>query len=158
LFDLPAPYPLAGRSLLPRLRSGAAANDALGDRCIYASNHNYRIDYNLLEYSIVENGRWKLMLGAMGSSKSAPTRFMLFDLAADPRERRNLIQSSPDVARRLIEKLIRWRCAQHVYDPGKPATTIVDPKHMAELEALGYLGGSAAPDRIDSQTEQNPGD
>jgi arylsulfatase A-like enzyme len=157
MYDLPAPYPLEGQSLLSLLRSNAAANDALGNRSLYASNHNYRIDYHLLEYTVVENGRWKLMLGAVGPSESG-SRFMLFDLAADPRERRIVLQSHPDVARRLAEQLIRWRCAQHVYDPGQPTATIIDPAHMAELEALGYLGDSTAPDRVDDRRDQDPED
>jgi arylsulfatase A-like enzyme len=155
---LPTPYPLEGHSLLPLLsRTADIANDTLNERDLYASNHNDRIDYNLLEYSVIENGRWKLVLGAMGPSESE-SRFVLFDLAADPRERRNALRGYPDVTRRLAEKLIRWRCAQHVYDAGKPARTIVDPAHMRELEALGYLRGSSEPSRGESETDTGTDD
>ena len=157
MYGLPTPYALDGRSLLPMLRPGGAASDALGDRDIYASNHNYRIDYNLLEYSVIENARWKLVLGSVGPSESQ-SRFVLFDLAADPRERRNVLHANPDVTRRLAERLIRWRCAQHVYDAGKPTTTIIDPTHMAELQALGYLGDSSAPSRIENETDDDSND
>lgn len=157
MYDLPQPYPLAGRSLLPVLRFGDDTSGAPDTRVIFASNHNYRIDYNLLEYSIVVDARWKLLLGAVAPTGS-PSRFILFDLAADPRERKNALRTHPDVTRRLAEELVRWRCAQHVYDPGQPTTTVVDPTHMRELEELGYLNGPMSSDRIENKSGREPGD
>jgi arylsulfatase A-like enzyme len=164
MYDLPIPYPLAGRSLLPLLRADGTAGDALGHRNIYASNHNYRIDYNLLEHSLIEDGRWKLVFGAAGIplyDRGPESRFTLFDLQHDPRERKSYTYARQDLTRRLAEDLVRWRLSQHVYDAGKPAATIIDPAHMRELEALGYVGDSTAPDKpgtTDDKTTQRDRD
>ena len=138
LYKLPAPYDLEGESLLPLLQS--STNQPVEpdpSRRIFASNHNYRIDYKLFEYSMIADGRWKLMLGAAGSTTS---RFMLFDLRQDPRERRDLLTADTALSRRLIEELIRWRVAQHVYAPEERGPTLIDPAAMQDLRALGYLG------------------
>ncbi len=155
MYDLPRPYPLEGRSLLPVLRSKGDTSEMLAGRGIFASNHNYRIDYNLLEYTVVVDARWKLMLGAVAPSSGSPSRFMLFDLTADPRERSNVLRNYPDVGRRLAEELVRWRSAQHVYDAGKPSTTIVDPAQTAELKAMGYLQ-SSAPGGVENERDPDP--
>ncbi len=150
MYDLPIPYPLEGRSLLPLLRSSSAAGDTLAHRSICASNHNFRIDYNVLEHSVIDDGRWKLVFGAAGSPlyRGGPdSRFTLFDLKIDPRERKSYTYARQDLTRKLVEDLVRWRLSQHVYDPGKRAATIIDPAHMRELEALGYVGDSTAPDK-----------
>lgn len=161
MFDLPAPYPLSGQSLLPILQSNANEGNTLVSRDIYASNHNFRIEYNLIEYSVIENCRWKLLFGAAGTPmyRGGPdSRFMLFDLAADPRERKNLMHSRQDITRRLAEKLVRWRLNAHVYDPGKKTSTIIDPTHMAELQALGYVGDNTAPDNINEPPNKDESD
>jgi arylsulfatase A-like enzyme len=51
----------------------------------------------------VRDGNWKLLVNADG------TQSELYDLAADPKETRNLSASNPDIARRLAEKAVAWR-------------------------------------------------
>jgi arylsulfatase A-like enzyme len=154
MFDLPAPYPLAGKSLLPLLRGATdtpAAEqllDVLRTRDVYASNHNYRISQRLVEYSVLEQDRWKLVYGARPAPmypNGPRSRFLLFDRQDDPFERRNVIHQHQDVARRLIDKLIAWRAGQRPYETGAPSPTEIDAAHMRELQALGYLAGQDEP-------------
>ncbi len=158
MFDLPAPYELAGRSLLPVLRPepSEAVLDELKSRGIYASNHNYRISQKLVEYSAIGEGRWKLLYGyrAFPTHPGGPrSRFLLFDVESDPRERRNAIQQNQGVARKLIEDLVRWRLGQHVYDAGADSPTVIDARQMREMAALGYVGNS---DDDDSDEPNDP--
>jgi len=144
MFDLPTPYELHGESLMPILRAGTAGDrpETLRHRKIYGSNHNYRIEYKVLEYSVIEDGRWKLVLGAAptGMYRGGPkSRFMLFDVSGDPRERLNAVYVRQDISRRLIEDVIRWRSAQHVYMPGRRGPTLIDSEHMRQLKAMGYV-------------------
>ena len=148
MYDLPWPYRLDGRSLLPILRAAPGAEDALARREIIASNHNYRIEYQLFEYSIIENGCWKLVLRAAGAPmyKDGPiSRFMLYDLRTDPRERKNQMFTQKEITRRLAEKLVAWRLQQHVYRSDDTSSTIIDSDQMKQLEALGYVGDRTAP-------------
>ena len=61
----------------------------------------------------------------------------LYDLAADPGERENLVDSRPEEARLLREQLAEWirsqsqRAAEH-----EPLA--IDPQLAEELRALGY--------------------
>ena len=73
----------------------------------------------------------------------------LYDLKADPRERNNLADSSPDTLRhyaRLHEKLLR-QCSR---TRETAATTGVEPETARMLRSLGYLAPSPLPsDRKD---------
>ena len=51
----------------------------------------------------VRDGDWKLLVNADGS------RAELYDLAADPKEAKNLAASKPDVAKRLTDAALKWR-------------------------------------------------
>lgn len=172
VFDLPAPHALHGRSLLPLLREPLASGgdaqqaqeaetlrQALRGRNVYASNHNYRMLRKLIEYSVLAGGRWKLLFGAraLPMYPGGPhSRFLLFDLQTDPFERRNLIRDRQDVARRLIEELVRWRVRQPPYDVGVHAPTPIDAQHMRELQALGYVAGSDEVDAEPNDTDSAP--
>lgn len=157
MFGLPAPYPLHGKTLLPLLRRTPGSGGDLSlepwrRRNMYASNHNYRIVYDLLEYSVIEQGRWKLLLGAAETAmyRGGPkSRFRLFDLESDPRERHNLINARQNVARRLAEDLVRWRAEQRPYDPGARGPTVIDVEQIRDLEALGYVGDKSPDDNGD---------
>ena len=156
MYGLPAPYALDGQSLWPVVSASggplAAAQDSLRARQIYGSNHNYQITHNLIEYYVIEGGRWKLLYGwrthPIGPD-GPDSHFMLFDLNADPRERENLIATHQDLARRLVGDLVRWRVAQHVYDAGRKGPTQIDTAQMRQLQQLGYIGGDEADDESD---------
>jgi arylsulfatase A-like enzyme len=171
MFDLPTPYHLEGTSLLPLLRtpkdSGQAAADTgaakelletLRGRRIYASNHNYRISHRLIEYSLLENGRWKLLYGMrqFPMYPSGPkSHFLLFDLESDRFERRNVIYDQQDVTRRLIADLVRWRVKQLPYDVGVRTPTEIDRAQMDQLQALGYVGDDTSHEDLEDETHAN---
>lgn len=151
LFGLPAPYELRGRSLLPLLHDGApdeAAAATFATRDLFLSNHNYRISHKLIEYAVIEAGRWKLMY-SWRPWRTGPvaetSHFLLFDLSADPRERQNVIAQHPEVARRLIEKLLRYKVLNPPYASDVNAEAYeVTSEQMRQLQALGYVGGPAS--------------
>jgi arylsulfatase A-like enzyme len=51
----------------------------------------------------VRDGAWKLLLNADGSGPE------LYDLAADPKEERNLAAGKPEIAKRLARQALDWR-------------------------------------------------
>jgi arylsulfatase A-like enzyme len=62
---------------------------------------------------------------------------VLFDLAADPQETRNLAAARPDDARRLGLELERWRAG--LAAPPSPAPAARDAAREEALRALGYV-------------------
>ena len=74
---------------------------------------------------------------------SADGRRELYDVVADPGELHNLIDSHPGRADRLAAHIAKWRRAvpQHRPSPSEAAPTLSE-ETRAELQALGYLGGS----------------
>jgi arylsulfatase A-like enzyme len=72
----------------------------------------------------------------------------LYDVGADPNETRNLVAQHPDVVARLRARLEELIAAA----PAKPedAEVEVDAETLAELQALGYMGGSA-PQNLDDE-------
>lgn len=150
LYDLAQPYELFGHSLLPLLRdpsggdAAARRADVVG-RDLFLSNHNYRISHKLIEFGVISDQRWKLLYGwrpwrVAGSNEG--TRFTLFDVSADLHERRNLVFEQPEIARRLVEKLLAWRLANPPYDPGRDAGQYdVTPDEIRHLQQMGYVGG-----------------
>lgn len=147
LFGLPLPYELDGASLLPLLRGEAGAVERAARRDIFLSNHNYRISHKLIEHGIIEAGRWKLLYGWRPWRTGAdgpPSRFVLFDLSADPAERESLLAAQPEVARRLIEKLLVWNASHPPYDAGlQDEQYEVSPEEIRQLQAMGYVGGAS---------------
>ena len=141
MFDLPGPYPLAGHSLLPRL-TGARDKDPLGHRVIIASNHSYR-GRGIIQYAVVEGGRWKLMhqypaRPAEGGRRFE--RFGLFDLQADPGELHDVMDARPGVARRLIGHLVEWHRRYAPFEAREPSDRLMlDANQLEELRSLGYI-------------------
>lgn len=148
LFSRPQPYELAGASLAPLVSRSAgeearrALAEKLQERDIFASNHNFRISSGFVEFSLTA-GRWKLLHGftPMPTSSGTPSRFQLYDLDADPHERSNIIDENRELARGLIEKLVRWRVQQAPYDAQRTGPTEVDKRQIDQLIGLGYVGG-----------------
>ena len=63
----------------------------------------------------------------------------LFDLRADPRERRNLASARPGLARELSSELEAWRRTRPRISTEDVSTTDLDPATEERLRALGYL-------------------
>jgi len=158
MYGLPQPYPLDGRSLWPLVRrseaglaaaaaisglEGAALAGAPPERLLFISNHNYRVANKLIEYAVVEPGKWKLIYGARPFPVQAggpASRFVLFDLQKDPGERENVIGAQPDVARRLIAELLAWRLAHPPYERSSGSYEMGGAESK-QLQGLGYIGG-----------------
>lgn len=144
LFGIDGPPEMSGQSLLPLVRAAAAAQPPAAGRPVYAANHFHRSTLGIVEYSVTVARRWKLIYGLEG--QPAPPRgvsagFRLFDLARDPRERRDVLAEHAAVGRGLILDLLSWRLAQR---PCPPRTApAYDLDHIRELQALGYLAGGA---------------
>ena len=143
LFGAPQPYPLAGVSLKPLLQTprGNLPAELSPARTIIVSHHRYR-GKNQIEYAVVEASRWKLHYRYMWVDEPAyptPARFELYDLQADPLETFNRIEMQPDVARRLMCKLVAYARAQHPYESHREGVLNFDPQQLNDLEAQGYI-------------------
>lgn len=148
LLDFPQPYTLQGASLAPILRGDAADASARGgltpQRDIYSSNLRYYKEHGIIERCVVEGGRWKLyyrLRRRPTTDGGAPHGFLLFDLAADPAEQHNVIESNQDVARRLMGKLLAYAREQHPFARGPADALQFDAEQLHNLKALGYIGG-----------------
>lgn len=62
----------------------------------------------------------------------------LYDLEADPGERSNRLDSDPEQAARLAQRLARWQEEQGV-SAGRAAGARLGPEERRALEALGYV-------------------
>ncbi|MCH7527635.1 MAG: sulfatase, partial [Planctomycetes bacterium] len=163
IFDLPEPYPLAGESLVPILRTPVAKHDpqpgvtsmpdtgsttdgaehnALQDRTIFASTYAGH-SVGVIQYAAIETGRWKLMYRFNEEATmfpGTPVDFVLFDLLADSDEQHDVLDANRDVARRIMGKLIAWRRRQAPFAPGSRTDRLMlDPEQLEELRSLGYI-------------------
>ncbi len=119
LLGLEAPAGLPGRSLL-ELRGAAPARVAPGET-LYP-----RLQLGWSDLFSAVDGRWHYIHGP---------RPELFDLAADPRETRDLLAQQPREAARL-------RAALEALPRGAQAPAGVSPEEAERLAALGYVGGA----------------
>ena len=71
--------------------------------------------------------------------ESAGGRQMLFDLARDPRERRNIAAEQPDLTAALAVELEDWRLARPNLVNLASSNTEIDPATEEQLKVLGYL-------------------
>ncbi len=123
LAGAPAPQPRDGTSLLPLLDGQAPA------RAIYAETYYPRLHFGWSELASIIEGGHHLIDGPDPE---------LYDLAADPAERRSLRDSE---RRRFGE--LRQRLAAYDRRFAPPATA--DEETRRSLAALGYLGGAPVP-------------
>lgn len=165
LAQLEPPYELSGASVLPALDAAPqAASRPAPDRDIFASNHNYRAQ-RLVEFSVVRAARWKLVFGArpvriepaIGGAQpvagaqppagaqpiagATASNFALYDIQADPRERKNLLAREPQLARELALALVRWREAHAQFDL-EMRTAPYTSAELRGLQAMNYVGGT----------------
>ncbi|MBU0616843.1 MAG: sulfatase-like hydrolase/transferase, partial [Planctomycetes bacterium] len=144
LFDAPQPYQLSGTSLRTLMQDDAGEPPAelSPERTTITSHHRHR-GRGQIEYAVVEARRWKLHYRYMLEDKPAyprPTRFELYDLKNDADERHDLIDERPDVARRLMCKLVAYAREQHPYDTGLSEEGLdFDADQLQELIDLGYI-------------------
>jgi arylsulfatase A-like enzyme len=82
------------------------------------------------EQYAVRLGDWKLILGPEEGTRQ------LFDVARDPRERRDLAAEQPERAAELERRIAEWR-AQHTR--AETAPEAISPEDLERLRALGYV-------------------
>jgi arylsulfatase A-like enzyme len=95
-----------------------------------------RLHYGWAALRALQDGDWKYV------DAPAPE---LYDLAADPGERRNVIAEHPDRARALAARLREVAARERAALPVEP-----DAAARAALESLGYLTGGPADDEAAS--------
>ncbi len=121
-----------GATLLPRL--GLDANDAPGEGAdVFAEDD--RPAYLESRYALYHYG-WAPLRGVVheGWKYVEAPHPELYDLAADPGERRNLIDEHPYVADELAEHLDEIGAER-----GLEQSADLDPEARAALESLGYV-------------------
>lgn len=143
LLELPLPYALAGTSLRPLLTGDdRGAAEALGGRTIFHSHYRY-YGLGIVQYVVIEAGRWKLMYYYQENPENPdalPMRFALYDLAEQLYDPRDVFDAQRGVARRLIEKLVAHHRRQGPFDIAVARPPLeFDAEQIRALQALGYL-------------------
>jgi hypothetical protein len=158
LLNIPQPYHLTGTSLKPLLSGGDAAVAGIkpgaahadpahtplsADRVLFMSHHRYR-GLGFVQYVVNEGCRLKLLFDRPRSAEKQNdprAHFELYDLQADPGERRNLLDERQADARRMIGRLIAYARMQFPFDNGAAAGDVqqFDAQQLRNLAALGYV-------------------
>lgn len=93
----------------------------------------FDFDRHNVQIACARERRWKLVRNGRGERR-------LYDLAADPREERNLVDQHPQEAQRLEEKLEEWLSGQAFYGFFPEDEGPVAPEVEQRLRDLGYMG------------------
>ncbi|MCR9093780.1 MAG: sulfatase-like hydrolase/transferase [bacterium] len=124
------PAGLHGESLAPAIRGDGARAGAP----IYGESLDLHRIFGTTPLRLIREGRWKYIHSA------APE---LYDVAADPSEREDLLAANPEVAARLADRLRELVERSAPTQGERPAAlSAVD---VARLEALGYVIPRARP-------------
>ena len=147
LVGLPAPPEALGRDLAPLLR-GERPADRRGST-IFAELTVFGKSYDL-HLRAVRTPRYKAIVDAPPGRAGRP-RAVVYDLAADPRERRPMAPDQSDLARAAAEQLdnaIQWSeeyARQLPTGDGAESPPDLDPIRQ-QLRALGYVREEAPVD------------
>lgn len=101
--ELPTDRKIDGKSLFHLMKAGANEN-----------HHEYvyhtwdRYFPNAHKRWSVSDQRWKLVGSFAGNAKPDPAKWQLFDLQADPNEKRNLRTQQPENVARLRKAFVDW--------------------------------------------------
>jgi arylsulfatase A-like enzyme/Flp pilus assembly protein TadD len=123
----------AGRSLAPELRG----QTALPEPVVYAESLVPLLHFGWSDLRVIREGRWKYI--------QAPHP-ELYDLSADPGERKNLA-AEPDQGSRtqaMAAALGKVLDAERAALRDSRSAPAVSPELLEKLGALGYVGGRAA--------------
>lgn len=132
---------LQGRSLVPELEGKVRPPAAL-----YAETLSPRLSHGLGELRVLFDGESKYLHGP---------RSELFDLAADPGELHNLVQSDPERAETMKNSLQAFMTAHAAADPQQVGS--VDADTRSRLEALGYLSSASGPEESIAEVLRSEG-
>jgi arylsulfatase A-like enzyme len=124
-----APTLLAAAKVAPP--PAMEGRDVLGGNAPDWSDQRIFAQYRDLLFS-VRTPRWKLIRHAGGSD-------LLFDLRNDPKERRNLARSRPELVTSLGTELEAWRASRPRLEGPESGTSGIAPETEERLRALGYL-------------------
>lgn len=129
ILGVPIPTDMQGRSLLPLFHDAGGAG---ADRTHYAETLSPRLSQNLGELRALFEGPWKYIHGP---------RPELYDIAADPKELKDLVLARPEVAAEMRDKLTDF--LKRNSPPGGSRMAPVDADTRRRLEALGYIAAGA---------------
>jgi arylsulfatase A-like enzyme/tetratricopeptide (TPR) repeat protein len=135
LAGLEPPAGLAGLDL-----TGALAGRPQAPRRIYSETFYPRLHLGWSDLASLVDERWHYIHGP---------RAELYDVAADPGEKRDLAAGLPPAFRSMRAELERM--PRPLQPPGQS-----DPEQVAKLAALGYIGGQAP--ELDAKDLPNPVD
>jgi arylsulfatase A-like enzyme/Flp pilus assembly protein TadD len=127
LAGLPEEAGIQGVNLSPALDGATIEHPA-----VYGESRYGQIGYGWAPLRYLIDGRWKFI--------EAPEQ-ELYDLEADPGELENLIAREPDEALSLRVRLLRL---ERQLVPRRAEETDLDGNALAQLQALGYVGGVSA--------------
>jgi arylsulfatase A-like enzyme/Tfp pilus assembly protein PilF len=141
LARVPIPDQVQGKSLLPLFFS-----ESENEYFSYSETYYPRFHYGWSELKSYQNERFKLIV--------AP-KLEFYDLASDPGELNNIVDSRPEDARRLMNLI-----GEFIDETGKNAYEL-DYSHMDEesrekLAALGYIGTFAASSSLEGRRLGDP--
>ncbi len=125
LLGVPAPESFDGESLAGLAAGRPSERERFAARPVFARTSKPP------EQLAVVQGRMKAILRPGGALE-------LYDLAADPGERRDLAGEQPELARELRTRAEEWARVQRARK-GEGRAAPLSPEERAELDALGYL-------------------
>lgn len=140
VLGIEAPRGLRGRSLVPLLEGEAlpplpSFSELVEDRGSRTVGEPMGIAHTVVD------GRWKLIRNLRTPARRPRPTIELYDLSQDPGEQRNVADDQPEVVARLVDLVERWTAASLGLAAPAVDAADVDPKVLAQLEALGYGGG-----------------
>ncbi len=117
----------------PRLAVVQSSTD-VAIRSILAESADPELKHRAAGQRAILDGRFKLILSDDG-------RRELYDLVTDPAERRDLIDTRPEVAQRLFDAFAEWEQHTPAYDTASRRTSpALDSQTLDALRSLGYIG------------------
>lgn len=132
-FGLDGAAACQGRDLTPLLR--AAPQAEVAERAVYCEETTYTAG---AELKSLRSGSWKIIKQGVGSDPHETS--LLFDLAADPGETRDVGRKERrrlfDMHRQLVALESAWA---RTFRPTQGAAEQLDERTRRQLEALGYV-------------------
>jgi len=132
---------LPGRNLRPLVEGRALADDPM-----YAESLFGRLNMHWATLRGWSSGNWKLIVGAKSE---------LYDLAADPDERRDLSAADPERVTRMRDQLQR-ALARIAPGGDRAQTNPISAEQEQRLRSLGYAAGSGGGGPLDDPSLPDP--
>ncbi|MGB8957701.1 MAG: sulfatase-like hydrolase/transferase [Candidatus Aminicenantales bacterium] len=142
MVGLPIPAEVQGKSLLPDFFGRRRAAAPLS----YSETYYPRFHYGWSDLKSVQDGRYKLILAPVPE---------LYDVAADPREEKNLVYLEKAVYERMNAEAEAFISAssRNAYETD---FSKIDEETREKLAALGYIGSFADPAKLKGKKLANP--